>query len=161
MHYQIRHLEPGDAAEIQEIASQASVIAGTLHEPYQPAAFFENRREMSEGSRRFVALAENKVVGTGTLSVVTRVRRRHVGQAGMMVHEDWQGKGVGSALMQAIVDQADNWLNLKRIELEVFTDNVGGIKLYEKFGFEIEGTLRSFAFRDGQYINAYVMGRIR
>ena len=52
--------------------------------------------------------------------------------------------------MKAALDLADNWLNLTRIELEVCTDNQTGIALYEKWGFEIEGTLRHFAFRGGR-----------
>ncbi len=42
--------------------------------------------------------------------------------------------------MSEILDLADTWLMLVRIELGVFTDNEKAIKLYEKFGFEIEGT---------------------
>jgi putative acetyltransferase len=88
-------------------------------------------------------------------------RRRHVGQIGMAVHDDWQGKGVGTALMQAAVDLADNWLNLTRLELEVYIDNTPAIRLYEKFGFTIEGTLVQYAFRDGQYVDTYMMARLR
>ena len=78
----------------------------------------------------------------------------------MAVHDDWQGKGVGTALMEAALDLADNWLNLTRIELEVYIDNTAGIALYKKFGFEIEGTYRRFAFRGGEYVDAYSMARV-
>jgi L-phenylalanine/L-methionine N-acetyltransferase len=88
-------------------------------------------------------------------------RRRHVGQIGMAVRDDWQGKGVGTALMQAGVDLADKWLNLFRLELEVYTDNEAAIRLYKKFGFTIEGTLVRFAYRDGQYVDTYAMARLR
>lgn len=79
----------------------------------------------------------------------------------MAVRDDWQGKGVGSALMQAAVDMADKWLNLLRLELEVYTDNEPAVRLYKKFGFAIEGTLKCFAFRDGGYVDAYTMARVR
>ena len=79
----------------------------------------------------------------------------------MAVRDDWQGKGVGTALMQAALDLADRWLNLTRVELTVDVDNAAGIALYERFGFEIEGTHRSFAFRDGEYVDSYSMARIR
>jgi putative acetyltransferase len=55
----------------------------------------------------------------------------------------------------------DNWLNLTRLELEVFTDNEPAIKLYKKFGFTIEGTLVRFAYRDGQFVDVYTMARLR
>jgi putative acetyltransferase len=44
----------------------------------------------------------------------------------MAVRDDWQGKGVGTALMEAALDLADNWLNLTRIELRVYVDNAAG-----------------------------------
>jgi putative acetyltransferase len=79
----------------------------------------------------------------------------------MGVHDDWQGKGVGSALLAACIDLADNWLNITRLYLEVYTDNEPAIRLYEKFGFEREGTLRKDAFRNGQYVDSYIMARLK
>ncbi len=79
----------------------------------------------------------------------------------MAVRDDWQGKGVGSTLMQAALELADSWLNLTRLELEVYTDNVSAVRLYEKFGFVNEGTLRRYAFRDGVFVDAYMMARLR
>jgi len=48
-----------------------------------------------------------------------------------------------------MIDLADQWLNLSRLELEVYTDNDAAIHLYKKFGFVIEGTRHQFAYRDG------------
>ena len=79
----------------------------------------------------------------------------------MAVRDDWQGKGAGTALMKAALDQADNWLNLERLELDVYCDNEPGVRLYRRFGFEIEGTLRRFAFRGGVYVDSFVMARLR
>jgi L-phenylalanine/L-methionine N-acetyltransferase len=84
-----------------------------------------------------------------------------VGAIGMAVRDDWQGKGVGTALMEAALDLADEWLNLKRIELNVYTDNAAALALYENFGFELEGTYRSYAFRDGRYVGAYSVASIK
>ena len=79
----------------------------------------------------------------------------------MAVHDDWQGRGVGSALMAALVDLAENWIDVQRIELTVYADNAAAVHLYKKFGFEVEGTLRSYAFRHGVYVDAYYMARLR
>ncbi len=79
----------------------------------------------------------------------------------MAVRDDWQGKGIGTALMEAALDLADNWLNLTRVELSVFTENAAAIALYEKFGFEVEGTHRRYAFRNGAYVDSYSMARVR
>jgi putative acetyltransferase len=105
---------------------------------------------------------EKEVVGQlGLHTFPNNPRRRHVGQIGMAVRDEWHGRGAGTALMQAAVDLADKWLNLSRLELEVYTDNEAAISLYKKFGFAIEGTLIRFAYRDGQYVDAYYMARLR
>jgi putative acetyltransferase len=88
-------------------------------------------------------------------------RRRHVGHIGLAVHDAWQSKGVGTALMKALIDLADKWLNLSRLELTVFTDNAPAVKLYKKLGFVVEGTHKKYAFRDGEYVDCYAMARVR
>jgi putative acetyltransferase len=79
----------------------------------------------------------------------------------MAVRDDWHGKGVGTALMEAAIDLADNWLNLTRLELIVFVDNTAAIGLYEKLGFTTEGTLVNYAFRDGEYVDCFAMAQVR
>ena len=71
------------------------------------------------------------------------------------------GRGVGNALLEAILDLADNWLNLKRVELDVHVDNPAAIHLYKKFGFEIEGRRRFHTYGEGGWIDSYFMGRVR
>jgi putative acetyltransferase len=105
---------------------------------------------------------DGEVVGQiGLHTFPNRPRRRHVGEIGMMVRDDWQGKGIGTALMQAAIDLADKWLNLYRLELGVYPDNEFAIKLYKKFGFQVEGTQVGYAFRDGQYVDTLMMARVR
>jgi putative acetyltransferase len=43
----------------------------------------------------------------------------------------------------------------------VYTDNGAGVALYKKFGFEVEGTHRRYAFRNGAYVDAYSMARLK
>ncbi len=77
------------------------------------------------------------------------------------VHDSYQGQGIGAALLEAAVTLAERWLAITRLELTVYTDNEPALALYRKFGFEIEGTLRDYAFRDGRYVDAYLMARLR
>jgi putative acetyltransferase len=107
-----------------------------------------------------VAELDGRIVGTIGL-VLSHGRRAHTGAIGMSVDEAYQGRGIGTALMAAIIDLADNWYNLLRLELQVYTDNEVAIRLYHRFGFVIEGTLRSYAFRAGAFADAYYMARLR
>jgi putative acetyltransferase len=84
---------------------------------------------------------------------------RHTAEFGINVHAGHQRKGIGKALMSAILDIADNWLKLKRVELNVFTDNEPAIALYKKMGFVIEGTKKYAAVRNGVHADEYLMAR--
>jgi putative acetyltransferase len=158
----IRRAEAEDCSQICEMFESPKVYAGTMQVPYPSREYW--RRRLSENTQSvytLVGIIDERIVGM--VSVVTfpeRPRRKHVGVIAICVDGDWQGKGVGGALMRAIVDLADNWLNLTRLELEVYADNEAAIHLYERFGFEVEGTLRRHAFRDGQYVDSKVMGRL-
>jgi L-phenylalanine/L-methionine N-acetyltransferase len=159
----IRRTEPDDYGAFYEMFSCSNVFSGTLQLPYPSREQWRRLlAETPEGLYSLVAVVDDRIVGMIKVETFpNRPRRRHVGTIGICVHDDWQGKGVGTALMQAALDLADNWLNLTRLELEVYSDNETAKRLYERFGFEVEGTLRQHAFRDGQYVDSTMMGRLR
>ena len=108
-----------------------------------------------------VAVIDGKAIGMLGLTRQDMPRRQHVGYLGMAVHDAYHRHGVGSALLAAIVDLGENWMQATRLELTVYTENEGAIALYKKFGFEIEGTLRRYAMRDGVYVDSYTMARLK
>jgi putative acetyltransferase len=67
---------------------------------------------------------------------------------------------VGDARMSGLLEYADRWAGLLRIELTVWADNARAIRLYEKYGFALEGRLRAYGFRDGRYVDALGMARL-
>jgi len=160
--YSIRRSEPGDFEALYRIFSGPKAIRGTLQLPYPSAETWRKRlAEPGDGVFNLLACVDGEPIGQiGLHTFPTSARRRHVGQIGMAVRDDWQGKGAGSALMQAVIELGEKWLSLKRFELEVYTDNEPAIRLYKKFGFQIEGTMACFAFRDGQFADTYMMARL-
>lgn len=159
----IRRVEPEDYQSIYELYSHEKIVSGTLQLPYPSLANWRRRlAEPPEGAYILVAAMGERIVGMlGLETFPNRPRRAHAGAIGIGVHDDWQGKGIGSALVRAGVEMADRWLNIKRLELEVYTDNEPAIRLYERYGFEREGLLRQYAFRDGRFVDAYMMARLR
>jgi putative acetyltransferase len=156
----IRGAEPEDLAAIVAIGNQRSVAAGTLGLLYQSLADGQERFRFDATHRMLVAEIDGRIVGSIGL-MLYRNRRAHAGSIGMSVDEAFQGRGIGRALMAAVIDLADNWYNLRRLELEVYTDNDVAIRLYQRFGFIIEGTHRSYAYREGAFVDAYSMARLR
>jgi putative acetyltransferase len=157
----VRRAELRDAEALQAIFAAPNAQAGTLQLPLPSVEMWRKRLADSQPTDfMLVAEADGTVVGNlGLHSVSSSPRRRHAGTIGMSVRDDWQGRGVGSALMVAALDIADNWLNYSRLELTVYTDNARALALYRKFGFETEGTLRQYAFRNGAFVDAYTMAR--
>ncbi|MEG0180860.1 MAG: GNAT family N-acetyltransferase [Peptostreptococcaceae bacterium] len=102
---------------------------------------------------------DKKVVGVASLNVNVSPRIRHSASVGISIHSEYQGKGIGTKLMEELLDLADNWLMLVRVELGVYPDNIKAIKLYESLGFEKEGLKKYSAIKDGQYIDEIIMGR--
>lgn len=141
------------------------VLPGLLQLPYPTEALWRKRiEEMPVGPTTaelfIVAERAGVVVGNAGVHPVPHVRRQHCAGISMAVARQAQGQGVGSALMAALIDWADNWAQLLRLELTVFTDNAAAIALYRKFGFELEGTHRAYGLRDGAYADVHAMARL-
>ncbi len=73
----------------------------------------------------------------------------------------WRGRGCGSDALDVLLRFAFGELNLRRVQLTVFSYNATAIHLYEKFGFQREGTYREFLQRDGQLYDMLLYGLLR
>ena len=161
MTVEIRRAEPLDAKEIKKIYECRSVYTETLQLPLPSTDLWEKRfQNIPENVYIYVAVIKDEIVGNLGLEVCKNPRRCQVATFGMGIKENVQGQGVGYALLEKAIDLADNWLNLKRIELTVYIDNARAINLYKKFGFIIEGCSSAYAFRNGAYVDVYHMARV-
>ncbi|HXS53534.1 MAG TPA: GNAT family N-acetyltransferase [Usitatibacter sp.] len=163
MDIAIRRAEPDDYEGVWRTFQDESVYSGTLQTPFTSQEQWRKRlSEHGDADYMLVACAGAQIVGHAGLHPLGKSpRRAHAMTLGIGVTGPWQRKGVGTALMGALVELADNWLNVFRLELTVYADNQPAIALYRKFGFEQEGVLRCYALRGGRYVDAYFMGRLR
>jgi putative acetyltransferase len=122
--------EPEDYETVHRVYSSPRAMAGTDRVPFSSEqAVREELARERDGSFPLLACVGDEVVGQLTLSVYTKPRTRHSGHFGIVVRDDWQGKGVGTALMEACLDLADNRLGLIRLDLRVYVDNAQAIPL--------------------------------
>jgi putative acetyltransferase len=157
----IRALEIDDAEALARLQRMPGYRFGTLRPPYPSVASVRQHLErIGPGDLLLGAFIEARLVGSAGLHRLAG-RRAHAAELGMGVADDMTGRGIGTALLQALIEAADKWLDIGRLELTVFEDNDRAIRLYERHGFEREGTLRAYAFRDGKYVDGVAMARLR
>ncbi|CAD5256229.1 GNAT family acetyltransferase [Bosea sp. 62] len=157
----IRAARSDDLEALTTLVNLPGFRAGTLRLPYQRSEV--TRRWLEDPNTdglNIVAFRDGELVGQAGFERY-RGRRAHVAYIGIGVHDEHHGTGIGTALLGELVDAADNWFGLKRLELTVYSDNAVAIALYRKFGFEPEGLLRAYAFRAGAYADALTMARLR
>ena len=158
-----RRASPDDAAALTRLMSDPQVFAGLMQTPYPSVEAWrkhlEQQAEQNDGLH-LLALDKGEVIASGGIhSVGPRMRRRHVAGLGICVAAERHRQGVGSEMMRRLLDWSDNWAGYLRIELNVYTDNEGAIALYRRFGFELEGTHRAHALRNGAYVDSHAMAR--
>ena len=159
----IRPATEEDAEAFAKVFSDRSASNGTLQHPYTSADVWRTRLAGNVGTRQVIlaAVVNGRVVGNAGLHAISdNPRQKHVCSLGISISQAYQGRGVGRALMNACLDFADHWANYSRVVLTVHADNTRAIKLYESLGFQHEGRLRDFSFREGGYVDALFMARL-
>lgn len=158
----IRPTHPDDTQAFYKIVTHPLVARTLLQLPSMELVETEQFiQEQTPGLHRLVAEKKGQIIGGAGLFIPQNPRRVHSGDVDIIVHPDHWNTGVGTALMRAILDLADNWFNLLRVELEVLANNPAAIHLYEKFGFELEGTKQMAVFGDGRFQDMHIMARLQ
>lgn len=158
----IRSAEPEDSRGISELLGAPGVFGQLFQMPDVPiASRIEGLSQMDQQICRLVAIDDQRIVAhAGLHKPQNSMRRQHVRGLGIAVAPSHQGQGLGGQLLKRLLDWADNWGAVLRVELTVYADNERAIALYSRFGFAEEGRMRAFALRDGEYVDAMSMARL-
>lgn len=160
MNLKIRDIEIEDYKEISKIRKMPGVMENILsNKDEEEESIKEKIINRGKNQYWYVAEENGKVIGLGILMNHGNLRKKHVGVITLMVNSDYQNKGVGSLLMDKLINLSES-LNVIRLELCVFRDNYKAINLYKKFGFKEEGIKVKSALKNGEYADEIMMARI-
>ena len=155
----LRPLERSDLYFVHRLDNNANVMRYWFEEPYETFdelthLYDEHIRDQRE--RRFVIEygsdeggKRNNIAGLVELVEIDHIHRRAEYQ--IIVAPDHQGKGIATRATELALEYGFSVLNLYKIYLIVDVENAGARHVYEKIGFQAEGTLRHEFFINGQY----------
>lgn len=156
----IRHIEDRDYEAVAAIYQDENVMANTTQVPFRTGDFWRGfYRADNPQNVELVAVCDGTITGHLGILLNRNIRRRHVASFGVAVHPAYHGMGVGKAMMTELLNLADNWLNLIKVELAVNSENQIAIGLYKKFGFEVEGEAKYDVYHGGRYGHSLKMAR--
>lgn len=110
-----------------------------------------------ENSIIFLAIIEDEIAGIASINSNQKARTKHVGVLGIVIANDFCGLGLGSKMIEHLIKWAKVNKITKKISLVTREDNSNAIRLYEKFGFEVEGLMKADNYIDGVYYNTLMM----
>ena len=163
MSITIRESQDIDVEAITAIYAK-SVITETASWEYEPpnlAEFAQRRHDILSGNFPYlVACYETSVIGYAYASSYrTRVGYRFVVEDSVYVHSDFQGRGVGMQLLNALMLSCEQRGFRQMIAFIGDSENSGSIKLHERCGFKIAATFKSIGFKFGRWLDSVQMAR--
>ncbi|WP_298542436.1 GNAT family N-acetyltransferase [uncultured Aquimarina sp.] len=117
------------------------------------------RYQLEKNSIILVAISNDRIIGNIDLTGSWRKKMQHTAVIGMGIHTQWQNQGIGTLLLQNIIDWAEENQILKTIWLEVYANNVSGIALYKKMKFQKSGIVPNFFLENEEFLDKIIMHR--
>ena len=164
----IREAEPGDAAELVTFLNRVSLETdftsldreGILLTDTEMELFLD-KQARSENQISLLALLNDEIAGLVNITADQRKRVRHIGDLFIVIGQKYWNNGLGSLLLEEVVEWAQASGILRRLQLTVQTRNQAAVHLYQKNGFVIEGRQERGAYiGEGEFIDVYLMGRL-
>jgi len=107
-------------------------------------------------STLLIAEEDGVIVGLAGLQGETNAEERHVATLAVSVARESRGKGVGTALIEALLAWAPEH-GVHRVQLWAWDNNPGALALYERLGFEHEGRCRDALMVDGEPVDTHLL----
>lgn len=144
--------------EYQRLLRRGMVYPGSLEE--HEAWFAEMAKDEQSFPFSIRTLVEDRLVGMLVIKDIFW-QARHCSFFIGLGNPEMRGRGYGSDAIRVMLKYAFLEMNMNRVGLEVMSYNAAALHSYERVGFQLEGTLRAYTYRDGVYYDMHVMGILR
>lgn len=161
----LREAVKGDATELvaylSKIGGESDFLtfgAGELNisESDEEAILEESRK--AKNKMMILALVDNKVIGCLHFVGGARARIQHTGEFGVSVLKDYWGQGIGTVMVEELIQWAKGSNIIRKLNLRVRSDNDRAVSLYKKLGFIEEGLISREFLISGRFFDFYCMG---
>ena len=164
----IREAEAEDAAELVTFLNCVSLETDFISLDgdgilltSEEMAIFLNKQASWDNQITLLAFLNDKIAGIVNITADQRKRVRHIGDLFIVIGKKYWNNGLGSLLLEEVVEWAQASGILRRLQLTVQTRNLAAVHLYQKHGFAIEGRQERGAYiEEGEFIDVYLMGRL-
>jgi len=161
----LRHLKEEDREVYQSWINERDLVI--LNSAYHPVSDICHKEWFDNVTRRLdtvifsiVDVESDRLIGSCYLASIHNVHRTAELQIRIGC-SDYRGKGYGTEAVKLLLKHGFHDLNLNRIYLHVFEDNIAAIKTYDKCNFQEEGNLRKAVFINGKYKNVKILSILR
>lgn len=162
---QIKEAGKGDAPELviylQMIGAQSDFLTfgpGELEVSVSEEEVFLEESRITKNRIMLLALVGDKVIGCLNFTGGIRARIQHTGEFGVSVLKNYWDQGIGTVLVQELIQWAKDSNKVRKLNLRVRSDNDRAIRVYEKIGFIQEGLITREFFISGQFFDCIYMG---
>ena len=145
----VRPLDPDDYPAVADVFAEGIATGRATFETRVPTWEEWDAGHLPE--HRFVAELDGEVAGW--VAVVPYSRRavyRGVGEESVYVAERARGRGIGRALLEAVIESARNG-GLWTLQAGIFPDNLASLELHRRLGFREVGVRERIGQLDGAW----------
>ena len=157
---EIRQYEDRDLEAVFEILDQPRCRDGLGRDPFAESAEVKAWFDvLPPRTAKLVAVSGDVPVGIGILAP-DGGSRAHTGSLFLAVHDRFHRRGIGGALLRTLIASAERFYRLERLGLVVVCKNDVVIKMYQKYGFQIEGRQVGALHYGGRFHDTYGMALV-
>lgn len=159
----IRTLQPDDLDDLLVFANSLIaedtfvMLSGTPLERQGEITYVKDAiKKIEEGKKiHIVTMVNGKFAGSAEVRLFDR-RQSHVGEIGISVARAFREEGIGSIMMDVLLDEAKS-IGVKLLVLQCFENNPRAIHVYEKMGFKFSGTVPGAYSYKGGFVGEVTM----